>query len=379
MVTEAKAKTRFGQRNIPPAVDLIVEISLFILIFIVSTILLETIAFTILTVPLLFYNDSFLGEIQSSLQNGQSVLDLDTATEITAQVMATPEATAIMLLATIGSIVGVTIYSRAIEGRKLATLGFRRGHILREYLVGWAIGAVMFSLVVLIAVLAGTITFEGLTGASAFMLLLFLIGYTVQGMSEEVLCRGYFLTSLARRQHLAVAIVVSSAFFGLLHLPNPNVSALAIINITLFGVFEGIYLLKRGNIWGVAAIHTAWNFTQGSLYGTNVSGMGLHPSLLAFRPITGGELINGGAFGLEAGLAASLVIGLAIVAALLLKCVEPTPDIQPTQDLTSALIIVPGENPLPQRPILWTPAPMSALPPPSSTWSPPPPQWPPPS
>ena len=36
-----------------------------------------------------------------------------------------------------------------------------------------------------------------------------------------------------------------------------------------------LYMLKTDNIWGVAALHGAWNFAQGNLVGVAVSGQDL--------------------------------------------------------------------------------------------------------
>jgi hypothetical protein len=141
----------------------------------------------------------------------------------------------------------------------------------------------------------------------------------IQGMNEELLCRGYFMVSLARRQHLAVAVVISSVAFGLLHLPNANVSWLAVLNIVLFGCLMGFYILKRGNIWGAGAIHTAWNFAQGNVFGISVSGMAPMPSVFSFAPTGSGDLIGGGAFGIEGGLAATIVLLVGTVLVLFLK------------------------------------------------------------
>jgi membrane protease YdiL (CAAX protease family) len=86
-----------------------------------------------------------------------------------------------------------------------------------------------------------------------------------------------------------------------------------------------VYLLKRGNIWGAGAIHSMWNFTQGNIFGIQVSGIDKLPSIFAFDASQSGELINGGAFGLEGGLAVTIVLALAIIIALLLKSKYPAP------------------------------------------------------
>ena len=48
-----------------------------------------------------------------------------------------------------------------------------------------------------------------------------------------------------------------------------------------------LYMLKTDNIWGVASLHGAWNFTQGNLVGVAVSGQNAGDSLLRFHTKSG--------------------------------------------------------------------------------------------
>ncbi|MCL1847997.1 MAG: CPBP family intramembrane metalloprotease [Coriobacteriia bacterium] len=360
LVAEASSQVRFRRARIPAPVDLIIEILIFVAVFIIAGLILENLAYTVITMPLLFANESYQDLVQSG-----GIADFQAAAAVSSQVTSTPLGSAFMLFATIGCIIGVIIYCRFIERRKFRTMGFRRGHILREYFVGLLVGLVLFSAAVLVAMVTGTMHYAGLAGSSATLVLLFLLGFMIQGMSEELLCRGYFMVSLARRQHVAVAIIVSSCFFGLLHIFNSNITLLAIVNIALFGVFMGIYMLKRGNIWGVGAIHTAWNFTQGNIFGISVSGMERQPSIFIFEPNTTGELISGGAFGIEGGLAATLVLVVAVVIGLLMKCKDPAPLVFAGNDGSSQVVVLPGAQQLPLQPTApeyWQPPTTQGLP-----------------
>lgn len=214
----------------------------------------------------------------------------------------------------------VIVFCRFIEKRKISTMGFRKKGAALEYLVGALVGIVMYTFAVGLAYAAGALTFDGVVSNIqwGFIALCF-AGFLIQGMSEEVLCRGYFMVSLSRRSHIIAAVVISSVAFGCLHLANPGVSALAIINITLFGIFEGVYILKRGNIWGVCAIHSLWNFVQGNFYGISVSGAYDLDSVVKFSNVPSKDLFNGGQFGLEASIPVSVVLVIAIIATALTK------------------------------------------------------------
>jgi membrane protease YdiL (CAAX protease family) len=329
LIVEARQQSR-RRSTLPRVVELLIECAIFVVVFMVSETVLMGITATIALIPVAFTDPAFLQTLAEASQ-GMGGTDLGgiltQSTMLSREMMETPQANIAMLFATVGIIVGAIIYCRAIVGRKLATMGLRHGKVLREYLVGLLVGSVAFSAVVIICWATGTLTFEGLAFGSTGLIVLFFLGFLVQGASEEIVCRGYFMVSLARRQNLAVAIFVSSAAFGALHLFNDNVQILAIVNITLFGCFEAVYLLKRGNIWGAAAIHSSWNFVQGNIFGTQVSGTAKVDSIFSFGATQSGELINGGAFGPEGGLAATLVLVVALAIALLMKSVDAAPPV----------------------------------------------------
>jgi len=112
--------------------------------------------------------------------------------------------------------------------------------------------------------------------------------------------------------------MMSSVMFALLHIFNDGISVMAIVNITLFGLMMALYMLKQGSIWGVCAIHSAWNFVQGNVFGVQVSGMPLTESLFVSE-LTGSKWITGGDFGLEGGLTVTIVLLAGIVVIMLRK------------------------------------------------------------
>ena len=214
----------------------------------------------------------------------------------------------------------VVLYCRFAEGRSLFSMGFVRKDAWIHYLKGIAVGFVFFSTVSLTLIATGSVTFDGLNSkASLAMLLLFFFGFVIQGAQEEILTRGYFMMSLSTRLPAIAAILISSFTFSVLHLFNSGFGLLAFVNLVLYGVFLAVYMLKTGNIWGVCAIHSVWNFSQGNLYGMPVSGMNiLETSLFSSSLVEGKEWLSGGAFGPEGGVITSAVSILAIVLTLLL-------------------------------------------------------------
>lgn len=217
------------------------------------------------------------------------------------------------LFSTIVPILITFAFCIVFQKRKPRTIGFIKKKCVSEYLWGLLIGAVIFTLAVIICVITGTLTFNGIgEGFSIGMFVLFFLGFMVQGMSEEVLCRGYLMVSIARRSSLPVAIIANALFFAALHLLNSGITVLAFINLTLFGIFASVMFIRRGSIWMVGAVHSIWNFVQGNVFGIKVSGMDIDCMLLESE-ITDVAIINGGSFGLEGGLAVSIVLIAGIV------------------------------------------------------------------
>ncbi len=214
----------------------------------------------------------------------------------------------------------VVLYCRFAEGRSLYSMGFVRKDAWMHYVKGMAVGFVFFSTVYFALVATGSVTFDGLNStASIAMLLLFFFGFVIQGAQEEILTRGYFMMSLSTRLPAIAAIVISSFTFSVLHIFNGGFDLLAFVNLTLYGIFLAVYMLRTGNIWGACAIHSIWNFSQGNVYGMSVSGMSImETSLFSSSLVEGKELLSGGSFGPEGGVITSAVTIVAIVLTLLL-------------------------------------------------------------
>ena len=225
----------------------------------------------------------------------------------------------VSLLATAGVGASAIFYCIKFEKRPLTSLGIRKKDVVKEYLLGAIIGAVMLGLTFLISFLFDSVSIKLNPNGFSLMVILFLIGFMVQGFAEEVLFRGYFMMSIARDYKIAVAIGFTSVLFGLLHGANTGFNLLALVNIILFGIFTGVYVFKRGDLWGVSAIHTMWNFMQGCIIGSNVSGVANIPSIFVLEIKENMSLANGGSFGLEASMSTTIVLLIAISLVFLLK------------------------------------------------------------
>lgn len=242
-----------------------------------------------------------------------------------------------------GAMILLTIlFCMFIQKRTAASMGFVRQKAGLHYLAGAGAGLVLFSAAVLINLLTGSMSIDGISaGFSPVLFLLFLAAFGVQGMGEEVLCRGYFMVSVGRRYSAAVAVFLNSLVFSLLHLFNPGISPLAVINLLLVGIVFSLYFLRTGNIWGVGALHSVWNFVQGNVFGTEVSGLNLSCSLLQSSSDPSRSFWNGGTFGPEGGFSVTIVMVIAILLLLFWKrqakeVPEPVQIPQPAERMPAA-------------------------------------------
>ncbi len=240
--------------------------------------------------------------------------DLRQAEELMNSLLGSDPIMIVTLLSNAAMILITVLFCIFLQKRTAASMGFVRKKAFTQYLAGAGIGLLLFCGVVLINVLTGSMTIDGISpGFSPVFFLLFLLGFVVQGMGEEVLCRGYFMVSLGRRYPAAAAVFLNSAVFSVLHLFNPGISLLAIVNLLLAGVVFSLYFLRTGNIWGAGAMHTVWNFMQGNVFGMEVSGLKMSCSLFSSTSDPTRSLWNGGSFGAEGGLSVTIVLTAAIL------------------------------------------------------------------
>lgn len=207
-------------------------------------------------------------------------------------------------------LIGVWLW--LFERRSLRTTGMERP-FLRKYIRGLVVGLLMFSAVVVLLALFDSVAVERslvgrLNPASIAAVLLILLGWLVQGAAEEVMTRGFLLPVLGVRWGAWAGILVSSLFFALWHLSNPNLSVISLINLALFGLFAALYALNEGGLWGVFAIHAVWNWAQGNLYGFSVSGIEIFDDTFFDLVEDGPDWLTGGLFGPEGGLVVTLIL-----------------------------------------------------------------------
>ncbi len=199
------------------------------------------------------------------------------------------------------------------EKRPLASLGFPRQNACRDFCRGALLGFAMLSVTVGGMVLSGYSQFvagdPAQTGMAAVGgVFIVLLGFMVQASTEEIVFRGWMLPVLSARYRVWVGVLVSSVIFMILHLGNPGVSPLAVVNLLLFGIFTSLWALWEGGIWGVSAWHMFWNWAQGNIYGLKVSGTVLDGGSLLSIASSGPTWLAGADFGPEVTIFTTVVL-----------------------------------------------------------------------
>lgn len=302
---------------------------IFILVYIIGTI----VSSTLLSIPMTAYIFTELGtnsELLNAAASGDMAKYNEAYNNFVEDISVNmPEwLNASALFCTAGLIATVMIYCLKLERRRLFTLGFVKKGALGEYAVGLLVGLLMFGAVYAIMIISGGAEFKGFNPILPIgIIILFFVGYLIQGMSEEILMRGYFFVSASySSKSIPLAIISSSAFFAFLHVSNEGVNPLGILNIFLFGIFAALYFLRRGSIWGIAAIHSIWNFAQGNIFGCLVSGNESGSSIISSSFSAERAIFNGGSFGPEGGIGVSIVLIIGITVLLFMKNKEVTPE-----------------------------------------------------
>lgn len=203
-----------------------------------------------------------------------------------------------------------------LEKRSLRSVGLSISDAIPSLLKGLLIGFIMFLAVVIIGFALGQFRYNGFDFSQSVYFIPYLLGFAVQSFSEEFHQRGWTMTYIAKRHRVIVALIISSICFSASHLFNLGIDTLSLINIFLVGILFALMFWKYDNIWVCGGAHTAWNFSQGVIFGFNVSGNAT-PSILKCSQ-AGQNIINGGLFGPESSLIATIVITAAIILILYL-------------------------------------------------------------
>lgn len=200
---------------------------------------------------------------------------------------------AVLALAAYAAAVRLTERRRAAELRLRALPGLVGGTLL---------GALLFAAVIAVIAVFGEYRITGLGSAEGVMSLIGLM-CTVAVM-EELLFRGVLLRLLDELAGPWIALGVSAALFGAMHMINPGATLWTGTAIAVeAGLMLGAAYLVTRSLWLPIGLHLGWNFASSGIFGTAVSGVD-HGGSVFTSTTSGPYLLTGGGFGPEASVVA---------------------------------------------------------------------------
>jgi membrane protease YdiL (CAAX protease family) len=233
------------------------------------------------------------------------------------------------------SVASATLLMAWMERRRVRRYGFGLRHSLRNFASGLGWGVALLSLLVGLLRAAGLLVFDGrlLPGAAILHFgAIWLGGFFVIGLTEEMSSRGYLqftlargLTSIyrwllgARRPEAAgfwTSAVILSLLFGYNHAGNPGESPLGMVSAGLIGVVFCLSLWRTGSLWWAIGFHTAWDWAQSFLFGVADSGLVVRERLFSTHAV-GAPYLSGGLTGPEGSVFLLPVAAMAAAVVLL--------------------------------------------------------------
>ena len=199
----------------------------------------------------------------------------------------------------LSSVLVYLLLVKFIERRRMAELASRQWPGL---LKGIAAGFLLFTAVVGLLWLTGSYHVTGFNPHADWLLALLTVGLGA-GIGEEIMFRGVLFRITEEGLGTWGAVLISALFFGAAHIMNPAATLWSSAAITVeAGLLFGMLYHVTRSLWPCIGLHTAWNFTQGTVYGIPVSGTHADSWLVSNR--TGPDWLSGGTFGAEASVVA---------------------------------------------------------------------------
>ena len=209
----------------------------------------------------------------------------------------------------LGTLFTVWVFQTFVNKESFLSIGLRFTNYDSDFLQGLLVGGVLISSGFLILFIFNLIEVD-LTYFSFYDQIFYFFLFVIVSLNEEIAIRGYILQNLSQSFNKYIALAISSLVFMLMHIGNPNIGILPLVNLFLAGIFLGIYTVHKNNLWFPIGAHLVWNYLQGPIYGFEVSGNKINS--LFEQKLTGHVLFTGGSFGYEGSIILTLFLCISI-------------------------------------------------------------------
>lgn len=206
------------------------------------------------------------------------------------------------------------IFTKKILNRNDLSLGLVDDMKLKSYAKGILLGFSLLTIIILILKFTGFAQIDkNPKGFDLKLFLIFVPAWMIQGFEEEFLLRGILMNQMAARSKIILGIIANSIIFSVFHLGNAGFDLMASVNIFLIGLIFSLLFYIKDSLYLVGAAHSVWNMAMANIYGIPVSGYDSTGLSLFTTNLKGPDIMTGGAFGLEASIITSLVLGVVLI------------------------------------------------------------------
>ncbi|MEO8582220.1 MAG: CPBP family intramembrane glutamic endopeptidase [Flavitalea sp.] len=256
--------------------------------------LILLIAYVLLTVMAGMLIDKYL--VPQKVASGQTV---------SPEIVITTSTLFFFTVSFIISIVTVFVCRKFLDKRSFVSLGLKPKYFFPGGIIGLLTG--------LFLVCTGALVIYSLDGlkwvdisfkAEDFFSSIILL--IMVAVSEELVFRGYILRNFGKSFNQWLSLLITSVLFALVHISNPGIPVLGMINIFLGGLALGLAYMYSRNLWAPILFHFSWNFFQGPVLGFPVSGFPFSSILSAEE--TQAYWLNGGDFGFEGSVVCTVLL-----------------------------------------------------------------------
>jgi len=137
----------------------------------------------------------------------------------------------------------------------------------------------------------------------------------VAALWEELVFRGLPLRLLADAVGSVGAMLVLALGFGIAHVKNPHAGFFGTVNVGLAAIWLSFAFFSAGGMALAWGLHFGWNAGLALLFDAPVSGYTFHVPAVEYRPGVR-AWVDGGAFGPEGGLVATIALVAGTLAVL---------------------------------------------------------------
>lgn len=222
------------------------------------------------------------------------------------------------MLAMVTTVFVAVFLMSKLAGISYLSLGIKKEKWPFQILIGAICGVAILSIVAFIILILKASVLELNPQFSIIPFLIGLVFFIFQGTWEELIYRAYLMPHFSKVIGDKWSIIVTSVLFTLGHALNPGMQALPVVNLFIASVVFSLVYYYTGSLLIAGFGHGLWNFSQGFVFGAEVSGHSISSSVFNTYAQAGKELISGGSFGFEGGIITTIVGVVMIIVFIML-------------------------------------------------------------